>query len=129
MQTLRSSWKGRYGDRHHAFSVAAAAWSFLFCGLVAELLCVYCLRLGPAGGQKRENMEALVNQLKSKLQWESEARERAEDQIRHYKDEVRARCHVAAVARLVVRVRTCSVWRELLTTTHLPLPRTLHCWR
>jgi len=37
--------------------------------------------------RKRENLEALVNQLKSKLQWESEARERAEDQIRQYKDE------------------------------------------
>ncbi len=27
--------------------------------------------------------------MKSKLQWESEARERAEDQIRQYKEEVR----------------------------------------
>lgn len=43
---------------------------------------------GPAV-QKRESLDALVAQLRSKLQWESEARSRAEDQIQQYKEEAR----------------------------------------
>ena len=60
--------------------------------------------------QKRETQDALVAQLKSKLQWETEARNRAEDQIRQYKEEVRHASPLFAPSRsLRVELRLCPI--------------------
>jgi hypothetical protein len=82
---LRSPWPRprfpKHCDTIMLVVAAAVSLSLVICGVVVGIDC-------HGRRQKRENLEALVNQLKSKLQWESEARERAEDQIRQYKDEV-----------------------------------------